>query len=204
MDLSSRFCALWERIGAKGNPIPVFDDLIKRYREPHRRYHTEAHLAFGLSQLDILADTTLHPHWIEFAFYFHDSVYVIGATDNEEQSARLAIDTLKKAEVTGLAQIHVGAYIMVTKPGQVPSTVGQQVMADIDLAILGQERSVFVEYERQVREEYGSVPEETFWRVRKGILKEFLDRSSIYSTGLFQKLYEERARKNLTWTIASH
>jgi len=141
---------------------------------------------------------------VEFAFDYHDSVYAIGATDNEERSAGLAIDTLKKARVPGHIQSLVGGYIMTTKPGQEPSTADQRVMADIDLAILGQERPAFVEYERRVREEYADVPEEAFWRQRKKILGAFLWRPSVYSTSRFRQLYETQARENLSWTITNH
>ena len=204
VDLSARFYALWERLGAKGDPAPVFDDLIARYGEPHRRYHNEAHMAFGLGQLDLLAGSCQHPDWVEFAFDYHDSVYMIGAADNEERSAGLAIDTLKRAGVAGHIQSLIGSYILVTKPGHEPSTADQRVMADIDLAILGQELPVFVEYERQVREEYADVPEDTFWRQRKKILGAFLWRPSVYSTSRFRQLYERQARENLSWTIANH
>ena len=204
MDLRARFHSLWERLGAKGDPAPVFDDLIARYGEPHRRYHNETHLAFGLAQLDLLAGSCQHPDWVEFAFDYHDSVYVIGASDNEERSAGLAIDTLKRAGVAGHIQSLVGGYIMVTKPGHEPSTADQRVMADIDLAILGQELPVFTEYERQVREEYADVPEDTFSRQRKKILGAFLWRPSVYSTSRFRQLYERQARENLSWTIANH
>jgi predicted metal-dependent HD superfamily phosphohydrolase len=202
--LRARFHELWERLGARGDVESVFDDLVARYREHHRRYHSETHLEFGLGQLDLLAGTAPHPDLVEFAFYYHDGVYEIGAADNEERSAGLAIGTLKKARVPGHIQSLVGGYIMVTKPGQEPSTADQRVMADIDLAILGQERPVFVEYERQVREEYADVPEETFWRQRKKILRAFLWRPSVYHTNRFRELYDTRARENLTWTIANH
>jgi predicted metal-dependent HD superfamily phosphohydrolase len=204
VDLRARFYALWERLEAKGDPEKVFDDLIARYREPHRRYHDETHLEFGLSQFDLLAGAAPHPDLVEFAFDYHDSVYVIGAVDNEERSAGLAIDALEEARVPGHIRSLVRGFILITKPGQEPSTADQRVMADIDLAILGQEQSVFVEYERQVREEYEDVPEETFWRRRKKILRAFLWRPSVYSTSRFRALYEMQARENLAWTIAHH
>ncbi len=204
MDLKTRFVSLWQRLEASGSSDCVFDSLIALYQEPHRRYHNVGHLSFGLTQLDLLANLAEHPNWVEFAFYYHDSVYVIGADDSEEQSARLAINVLRKARVSGGAQVHIGAYIMATKPGQEPKTVDEQIISDIDLAILGQPRSDFVEYERQVREEYESVPEQVFWRFRKEILSTFLERLSIFSTSRFRNLYEEQARENLAWTIEQH
>jgi predicted metal-dependent HD superfamily phosphohydrolase len=204
MDLRERFNVLWERLDARGNPDKVFAELIACYKEPHRRYHNVTHLEFGLSQFDLISGLARHPDWVEFAFFFHDGVYIIGATDNEERSAQLAKEVLKKAQVPVVVRLHVVANIMTTKPGEKANSPDQQIIADIDLAILGQPRNVFVEYERQVREEYASVPEEVFWQVRKGILQNFLNRSSIFSTSLFRDLYEGQARENLSWTIGQH
>jgi predicted metal-dependent HD superfamily phosphohydrolase len=204
MNLRERFKALWLRLGARGNPDKVFNDLIRCYQESHRKYHNVAHLEFGLTQFDLIADLAVHPDWVEFAFFFHDSVYVIGATDNEKRSTRLAIEVLKKAKASGAVQLYVGAMIMTTKPGELANSPDQQVISDIDLAILGQKRRVFVEYERQVREEYAEVPEEIFWSKRKEILEGFRRRPSIYSTNRFQQRYEKKAQKNLAWTIGVH
>ena len=204
MDLRKRFSALWGRLDASGNPDKVLAELIGRYQEPHRSYHTVAHLEFGLSQFDLISGLAMHPDRVEFSYFFHDNVYIIGAADNEEQSAHLAREVLKKAQVPVVVQLHVVAHIMTTKPGEKANSPDQQVMADIDLAILGQSRDVFVEYERQVRQEYASVPEEVFWEARKGILQGFLNRPSIFSTSHFREIYEAQARENLTWTIGRH
>ena len=74
MDLGERFSALWERLGARGNPDKVFAELIACYQEPHRKYHNVRHLESGLAQFDLIADLAVHPDWVEFAFFFHDSV----------------------------------------------------------------------------------------------------------------------------------
>lgn len=204
MDLRERFFALWTRLGAKGNPEKVFDRLVQRYSEPHRFYHNRQHWEFGIKQFNLLSELAEHPDFVEFAWAFHDSVYAIGATNNEEQSCRLAVETLRQAKVHGGVQVHVGSLIMATKHDQIPSNMDQKIMVDIDLAILGQEPEIFGDYERRVRVEYESVDEKVFWKARKGILQGFLDRERIYYTDLFQDIYEDQARENLLRTITAH
>jgi predicted metal-dependent HD superfamily phosphohydrolase len=55
-----------------------------------------------------------------------------------------------------------------------------------------------------VRDEYADIPDETFWRGCKEILRGFLARPSVFATSGFRERYEERARENLAWTIAHH
>ena len=68
---------------------------------------------------------------------------------------------------------------------------------DVDLWILGADSPRFDEYERQIRQEYAWVPEQTFRQRRAAILREFLARPAIYSTSLFSQRYEAQARANL-------
>src|SRR6266508_1007627 len=58
-------------------------ELLDRWREPHRHYHTLAHLA---AMLAIVGQWPV----VELAVWFHDAVYDPRATDNEEASAELA------------------------------------------------------------------------------------------------------------------
>lgn len=205
MDLEARWLALWKRLGANGSGARVFADLVRRYSQDHRFYHNLDHWQFGLGQLDLLRDQAEHPDLVEVAYGFHDSFYDIGATDNEDRSATLSIEVLDKAGINGKAQVLVAFMIMVTKPGEVPKTADQKVIADIDLAILGQDPNVFDDYEAKVWQEYcPRVDQETFWRVRKGILQGFLDREVIYFTEQFRALYEQKARANLERTIKVH
>ncbi len=200
----SRWLDLWRRVGGKGYGQSVFDDLLARYSEPHRHYHNLDHWGFGLDQLDLIRDLSDQPDLVELAWAFHDSVYVIGAQDNEVKSCQLAITILRKAKINGGVQVQVGALIMATKHDREPSTTGERIIVDIDLAILGQDPQTFDQYEQKVREEYKRVDEETFWRIRKGILQGLLDRDQIYSTARFQALYASQARENLARTIAQH
>jgi predicted metal-dependent HD superfamily phosphohydrolase len=76
-------------------------------------------------------------------------------------------------------------------------TLDEQLLVDIDLAILGASEARFLEYERQIREEYGFVPGWLFRRKRRAILRSFLKRPRIFSTQHFNASLEQRARANL-------
>jgi predicted metal-dependent HD superfamily phosphohydrolase len=80
------------------------------------------------------------------------------------------------------------------------TTSDGQLLVDVDLAILGQARERFAEYERQIRAEYAWVPEADFKSGRAAILQRFLDRPAIYGTEFFRSRYEETARSNLRWS----
>ena len=71
------------------------EQLILRYGEPHRHYHTTKHLLQVLTMIDKLADD--HDLFlVRLAAWYHDAVYAIppGQVSNEEASARLALREL--------------------------------------------------------------------------------------------------------------
>src|SRR6266545_4870561 len=67
-------------------------DLLARWSEPHRHYHTLDHLAAVLSIVYITGPVAL-------AAWFHDAVYDPRRDDNEEASARLAEAALNALEL---------------------------------------------------------------------------------------------------------
>src|SRR5690242_14027091 len=70
------------------------DDLARRYSEPHRRYHTLAHVE---ELLALLRDFELQDRdSVEAAVWFHDAIYDTRATDNEARSAELAATALRE------------------------------------------------------------------------------------------------------------
>ena len=76
------------------------------------------------------------------------------------------------------------------------------LLVDIDLAILGAAPARFDEYERQIRDEYGFVPEAVFREKRAGILRGFLERPALFSTPALAARFEAAARANLADALA--
>lgn len=198
-----RWLALWQRLGAPrqadGMLAETFRDLISRYAEPHRHYHTAQHISECLAKFDGEGVQALcrHPDEVEIALWFHDAVYDTRAHDNEKQSVSWAVETLSKTGAPLDCQQRIEALIMATCHDALPATQDARALVDIDLSILGAGAARFDEYERQVRAEYAWVPEFMFRRTRKKILQQFLARPSIYSTDLFRQKLEQPARSNL-------
>src|SRR5215207_157618 len=65
----------------------VFDELVARYSEPHRKYHTLQHLAECLAHFEAVRDLAEQPAEVEMALWFHDAIYDTQRHDNEEKSA---------------------------------------------------------------------------------------------------------------------
>jgi predicted metal-dependent HD superfamily phosphohydrolase len=191
---------LWQAFGA---PVPegLLEALLAHYAEPHRHYHTQAHLDACLAHFGRVRAQADRPHEVEMALWFHDAIYAIGAPDNEQRSADWARSALLQAGARPDAADRVAALVMVTRHDCAPATTDQALLLDADLSILGQRPAVFDAYERQVRTENGAVPEDFFRRRRQGILQQFLDRPRIYHSAPFFEAFEAQARANLARSI---
>lgn len=206
--LRDRWMGLWSSLGHTGDPAALFEDLASRYSEPHRAYHTLAHLEHCFRELDaVLEDvdgvTASNRTAVEFALWYHDVIYDTRAKDNEEQSALYADRVLSRAMCIAANPQLVASYIAVTAHNSEPKFRDEQIVLDVDLAILGQSPALFDEYEQQIRKEYEWVPEEAFRTRRSRILQGFLDRPRIYNLKYFQDKYEAQARENLKRSIGA-
>ena len=195
-----RWDAVWMQVSEKPG-AELFNELIQRYSEPHRAYHTLQHLRECFTQLDATRDNADRPHEIELALWFHDAIYDTHRSDNEEQSAELSERAMLAGRVDPAIIMRVKSMIMVTKHDRPCRSRDEALLTDIDLAILGADRERFTEYERQIREEYCWVPDPQFRDGRAAILRRFLEHNSIFNTEAFQERFEARARENLLGSI---
>ena len=160
------------------------------------------HLLECLRGFDAVRHLAERPAEIELALWFHDAIYDVKRSDNEEQSANWATRELEAASVPKDVVARINALVMVTRHTGVPADNDQQLLVDIDLSILGAPMERFAEYETQIRDEYAFVPGFLFRRKRKQILKSFAERSRIYGTDHFHAALEQRARENLARAIS--
>jgi predicted metal-dependent HD superfamily phosphohydrolase len=192
-----RWVRLWSRLGAQGNGLSIFSHLAQAYAEPARAYHTADHIRDCLDQLDGSSALARRPDEVEAAIWFHDAVYVPGASDNEDRSARLAQTALVACAVSLEVTRRVGELVLATRHLTLPRESDGQLLCDIDLSILGRKPEVFDEFERRIRREYAWVPEPLYRSTRAEVLAGFLRRRSIYQTEDFRARYEQPARANL-------
>ncbi|TXR96123.1 hypothetical protein EAO73_31745 [Streptomyces sp. col6] len=187
------------RAGAEGpDPLPYADNLLARWAEPQRKYHTTAHLAAVLDRVDTLAGHAADADAVRLAAWFHDAVYRPDRSENEERSAVLAERALPEAGVPDAVTEEVARLVRltVTHDPAAGDTNGE-VLCDADLAILAAPPKEYAQYAAQVREEYGFVPEEAFREGRAAVLRQLLGLPRLFRTPYGTAEWEPRARQNL-------
>ena len=192
----------WRRLWGKSDPdiVGIYDDLVIRYGEPRRFYHTLEHVADCLAEFKSVQDLVSHPRDVELALWFHDVVYDPRRGDNVERSAEYAVNALGRFLDEG-SMLRVRELILATRHDGVVSGLDMGLVVDVDLAILGKPPDVFQRYEEAIRKEYSWVPWRDFCAGRASILKGFLGREHIYNTDVFRTRYEKQARRNLNHAI---
>lgn len=178
------------RLGPRPAAERWLRDLEARYSEPHRHYHTLAHVDHMLELLPHADETGVAAVW------FHDAIY--DGLRNEERSADLAARALRELGFSEGMIALVGRMILATKRherDELPESALS--FLDADLAILGSDHERYDEYVRQVRQEYAHVPNGAFREGRNRILRSFLERDRLYFTEAFYQRFEAAARANL-------
>ncbi|MET4672610.1 hypothetical protein [Streptomyces sp. PvR018] len=187
------------RSGAPGpDPLPYAENLLVRWAEPQRRYHTTAHLTAVLDRIDTLAGYAADVHAVRLAAWFHDAVYRPDRTENEERSAALAERALPEAGVGEAVAAEVARLVRLTVTHDPAEGDGNgEVLCDADLAVLAGGPEAYAAYATQVREEYGFVPDEAFRAGRAAVLRQLLALPRLFRTPYGAAEWEARARHNL-------
>ena len=182
----------------------VIDDVLARHREPHRRYHTVAHVAWVLRVVDELLrlETVPDPPAIRVAAIFHDAVYDARHADNEARSADLAAAATTRLGWSSERSALVSRLILATAAHEAGDP-GEAVLLDADLSILGADPSTYAAYVRGVRAEYAHVDADAWASGRAAVLQRFLVRPHIYATSLLRDRAELDARRNLGAELAT-
>jgi predicted metal-dependent HD superfamily phosphohydrolase len=172
-------------------------DLLSRYAEPHRRYHTGQHLARVLRAVDELADD--HDLFlVRLAAWFHDAVYAGNPGADERDSARLAASTLPALGVGDERVAEVVRLVELTATHDpAPDDKNGAVLCDADLAVLGGDPETYAAYAAAVRAEYAHVDEELFRRGRAEVLERLLSGKPLYRTAAARERWEDAARRNV-------
>ena len=200
--LRTRWTRALEGIRGPGqgpDPVPYADNLLARWREPQRHYHTLTHLTAVLDRVDVLEEYAADPDVVRLAAWFHDAVYLPERSENEERSARLAERALAEAGVPEEKTAEVARLVRLTF-GHDPADYDRdgQVLCDADLSILAAPPSVDAAYTAAVREEYHFVPSDAFREGRAEVLRRLLALPRLFRTPYGQEKWEATARYNIT------
>ncbi len=188
-----------------------FDEILRRYSEETRYYHTTEHLRFGFQVLDeVFPSKEPNIGLIDLAFWYHDFVYDPKLHDNEAKSAFVAEDrALRGLGLSDQDSIKIALLIRATDHKNPPKSREAEILLDIDLAILGATPEEFDHYENGIWEEFDHyengiwgeyqqhVSLEDFCHARANILKQFNQGPVFWSSEMREGDYEKRAKINL-------
>jgi predicted metal-dependent HD superfamily phosphohydrolase len=181
-------------------------ELERRYREPHRRYHTLGHIEAVLADCARLAGevglSTAECAVVDLAACAHDIVYRAEPGADERASAAWATEQLAACEIPSDVADKVASTVLATISHTSDDPAGQ-VMLDADLAILAARPVLYARYVDAVRAEYSALSDDEWRTGRAAVLGQLLDRPAIYSTEPAARWWDERARSNLTAELAA-
>jgi predicted metal-dependent HD superfamily phosphohydrolase len=190
----------WRRAaGDQPESLSVWSDLVQRWSEPHRRYHSLGHLAAVLGIVDAYAGLATDPDAVRLAAWYHDAIYDPTRLDNEERSAQLAESELAGLGLSAELVSEVARLVRLTAT-HAPAADDHDgaLLCDADLAILAAPAEAYVGYVNAVRAEYAQLSDELFRTGRSQVLRSLLDRPAIFTTVELRELFEEAARRNVT------
>lgn len=201
-----RWDAALDAAGAHtGDRFGVFADIVARYDDPARRYHTFDH-ASGV------VDTVLGLHsagddWAVavLAAWFHDVVYDPTAPHgfNEGASAVVAEAALSGLGCSATAIGSVTRLVCLTAHHQPrPGDRAGALLSDADLSTLAAPETEYAGYVAAVRAEYAHVPDDAWRTGRRTVLRALLDRPAIFHTPAGHERYEAAARSNISAELA--
>ncbi|MFF3317586.1 hypothetical protein ACFYV5_19050 [Streptomyces sp. NPDC003035] len=187
------------RAGREGpDPVPYGRNLLARWAEPQRRYHTVTHLRAVLDRVDELSEHAGDVELARLGAWFHDAVYRPDRSENEERSAALAEKALTEAGLPPEAVTEVARLVRLTiTHDPAAGDLDGEVLCDADLAILATDADTYGGYARAVREEYAFVPDDTFREGRAAVLRQLLALPRLFRTPYGTRNWETKARRNL-------
>ena len=180
---------------------PIWLDLQTAYQESHRKYHTLQHINECLNLFDEYRHLAEHPLAVEFALWFHDTIYHPQRLDNELQSAVWGVKVLEQGQITATLKQQVYNLIMATAHNHLPQTNDEKLLVDIDLAILAAPPTRFEQYQQQIRAEYAWVEESVYQQKRREVLIRLYNDSNIYYQPEIKAALELSACVNLQQSL---
>lgn len=213
---AARFVALTERLGGLPSRAPAaFERLREAWSASARRYHDLEHLTDCLRELDAVAGGAASRDVAELALWYHDAVHEPGGRDCEARSAALLVEEAaglgisralaEDAAACVRATAHDGATRVraTAHDGATGAGPTAELVADIDLSILGRDPLRFLEYEYSLAEEYAALPRLPFILARGRFFAGVLARPAIFRTAALRERYEARARANVEALLRS-
>ncbi|WP_281450916.1 DUF4031 domain-containing protein [Paenarthrobacter nitroguajacolicus] len=178
-------------------------ELLERWGEDGRKYHSRTHLLAVLEALDILTEPALPARSVALAAWFHDAVYEGVAGQDEEESAVLAEDRLTAAGLAPADVAEVARLVRLTSTHRPePGDHAGALLCDADLSVLGGDEQSYARYLAAVREDYAHVGDADFAKGRAAVVRQLLDLDPLFHSERAKGLWLDAARRNLAAELA--
>lgn len=182
-----------------GAPETVFDILKARYTQPGRYYHGLDHISHCMKNLVAASLYIENIDAIVLALWFHDSIYTVGAKDNEWRSAELASSLLSSYNVNPHLILRVVKLIMATTHTRLDLDGDAAIIADVDLSSFA-DRDSMMKNSGNIRKEFESIPDDVYYPGRIKFLQGMLAREAIFQHPVFAHL-NAVAKANIQYEI---
>lgn len=143
-------------------------EVIRRYDEPHRFYHTLDHITDVLGYLQ----THIDCNELFLATVFHDIIYDPQSKSNEQDSADLFLKEAAHTSLTDKMRQDVKQMILDTAHHQ-PSSDLSKIFIEADLNVLNQSFEKLMDYERKIFKEYQFVDYKIYKAKRIEVLQHY-------------------------------
>ncbi|WP_369745216.1 DUF4031 domain-containing protein [Paenarthrobacter sp. AMU7] len=178
-------------------------ELLERWGEDGRKYHSRTHLLAVLEALDVLTEPALPARTVSLAAWFHDAVYEGVAGQDEEESALLAEDRLTAAGLSAVDVAEVARLVRLTSShSPEPGDHAGALLCDADLSVLGGDEQAYARYLAAVREDYAHVSDADFAKGRAAVVRHLLGLDPLFHGERAKALWLDAARRNLAGELA--
>jgi predicted metal-dependent HD superfamily phosphohydrolase len=187
----------------------VFDDLRRRYAEPHRKACRWDRIGELLRCAEDVVNGIAEPPAFILAILFHKAVFSPRTVDSAARSAALMVGSLG-ARMPARTLERATALIHAIGEGEIPETDDPSLrgdaalLLDFDHAVLGAEPHRFAAHEAALREEAEHLTEERYRMARAAALRMLLWKDRIFLTDRFYLEREKRARRNIESAMAEY
>lgn len=151
------------------------EDVIKRYNEPHRFYHTQKHICDLIS---VLINRQQLTDELFLTAVYHDAVYWPSSATNEEDSADLFVKEAQVAKYPIDKINTIKQWILETKT-HTPSSQQSEHFIKADLQIFERPLGDLLDYEMQIFKEFQFVDYLDYKRERIKVLEKFNSNANV-------------------------
>ncbi len=179
----------------------LWKEIEQNHGKKNRHYHNLTHLKYLYDQLNEVKDKIVDWDIVLFALFYHDFIYNALKQNNEEESAKKAVEVLHILSVNKNRIELCNEIILATKGHNTSKNDDVNYFTDADLSILGSDWEYYKTYFKQVRKEYKYYPDFMYNKGRVKVLRHFLAMPRIFKTDDFYNRFERQAKENLQQEI---